>query len=174
MSAPAIIKYPHPTLRVHARPVKSVTDELRALANSMIESMHAANGIGLAAVQVNRPLRLFVAAGLDHEDKIRNDPFVFFNPEIVAASDEMGSREEGCLSIPGISALVSRPAAVTMRALDINENEIEVQAEGLLAACLQHEMDHLNGVLFVDHLSRLKKNRLLAKYRRLAESESDD
>lgn len=159
MSPPAIVKFPHPALRDPARAVSAVDDELRELAAGMIEAMHNAGGIGLAAPQVGRAIRLIVAAD-------GGAPLVFFNPKIVAAAEEIAEREEGCLSLPGISAVVRRPAAVSVSGLDIRGKEQKTDAEGLLAACLQHEIDHLNGVLFVDHLSRLKKNRLLAKYRK--------
>lgn len=162
MSPPVIIKFPHAALRTPARPVPAVTDALRALAKNMIKAMHTAQGIGLAAPQVARSVRLIVIAIGD------TAPLIFFNPTITAASEEISEREEGCLSIPGIAAAVRRPAAVSVCGLNMCGEEFQVDAEGLLAACLQHEIDHLNGVLFVDHLSRLKKYRLLAKYRKLA------
>ena len=161
MPPSAIVKFPHPALREPARAVSAVNDELRELAKTMLAEMLAAGGIGLAAPQLGRGVRLIVAAPDDAP------PLVFFNPKITAVADEIAEREEGCLSIPGISASVRRPAAVSVCGLDINGDEQKTDAEGLLAACLQHEIDHLNGVLFVDHLSRLKKNRLLARYRKL-------
>ena len=168
MSAPAIIKFPHPALRERARPVAAVTGELRALAQGMTAAMRAAGGVGLAAPQIARPLRIVVAAASEN-----SAPLIFFNPSIAAASEDIAEREEGCLSLPGISAVVRRPAAVSVSALNMQGEEFQTDAEGLLAACLQHEIDHLNGVLFIDHLSRLKKNRLLAKYRKLAGADGD-
>ncbi|MGI9297762.1 MAG: peptide deformylase [Gammaproteobacteria bacterium] len=164
MPPPAIVKFPHPALRAPARAVSAVDDDLRALTDGMIAAMRAAGGVGLAAPQVARPVRLIVAAAAENAA-----PLVFFNPKITAAAAEIAEREEGCLSMPGISAVVRRPAAVTVSGIDRDGGEFRADAEGLLAACLQHEIDHLNGVLFVDHLSRLKKNRLLAKYRKLSD-----
>lgn len=161
MSILPIIKFPHPVLRTPSAPIKSVNHEMRALAKSMLEAMRAANGVGLAAPQVARALRLIVA------DDGKSPPLVLFNPRIVSVSSDTAVREEGCLSMPGIAAPVCRPARISVAALDLHGRECTIEAEELLAACLQHEIDHLDGILFVDRLSRLKKERLLIKYQKL-------
>lgn len=158
-----ILIAPHPLLKARARPVaEQDTDTVRALVPKMFSTMYRAPGIGLAAPQVGIGLRLTVV------DLMPNDtpaPIVLVNPEIVLASEEQATREEGCLSLPGQYAEITRPARVKLRYLDQSGARCEIEAEGLLAACLQHELDHLDGVLFVDHLSALKRNMIL---RRLA------
>jgi peptide deformylase len=156
-----ILLVPDPRLRAKARPVGTGdADAIRALAPRMLDAMYKAPGIGLAAPQVGELLRL-VVVDLQPEDKPA--PIVLVNPEIVAASTELSTREEGCLSLPGQYADVTRPARVKLRYLDLGGAKREIEAEGLLATCLQHEVDHLDGVLFVDHLSALKRNMLLRK-----------
>ncbi len=156
-----ILLVPDPRLRAKARPVgMGDADAIRALAPRMLDAMYKAPGIGLAAPQVGELLRL-VVVDLQPEDKPA--PIVLVNPEIVAASTELSTREEGCLSLPGQYADVTRPARVKLRYLDLGGAKREIEAEGLLATCLQHEVDHLDGVLFVDHLSALKRNMLLRK-----------
>jgi peptide deformylase len=158
-----ILTPPAPVLRAKARAVgPGDQDAVRALAPRMLAAMYAAPGIGLAAPQVGVGLRLAVI-DLMQDDKPA--PIHLVNPEIVRVSEEWATREEGCLSIPGQYADVSRPARVVVRFQDLEGARREVEAEGLLAACLQHEIDHLDGVLFVDHLSALKRNMIL---RRLA------
>jgi peptide deformylase len=158
-----ILITPHAALRTKARRVEPAdTDTVRALVPRMFETMYQAPGIGLAAPQIGVGLRLAVV-DLMAEDK--PNPMTLINPQIVAVSDEWTTREEGCLSVPGQYADVSRPARVTVRYHNLDGVQQQVEAEGLLAACLQHELDHLDGVLFVDHLSALKRNMLL---RRLA------
>jgi peptide deformylase len=158
-----ILVAPHPILKVRARPVASDDAEtVRALVPRMFDAMYAAPGIGLAAPQVGVGLRLAIV------DLMPNDkpaPMVLINPRVTAASSEMAVREEGCLSLPGQYADVERPAVVTVEYQDEAGVKQRVDAEGLLAACLQHEIDHLDGVLFVDHLSALKRNMIM---RRLA------
>ncbi len=156
-----ILIAPDPALKARARPVGS-TDDLAALVERMFATMYRAPGIGLAAPQVGSPLRLAVV-DLMADDKPA--PITLVNPEIVAASEELATREEGCLSLPGQYADITRPARVKLRYLDLAGARREIEADGLLAACLQHEVDHLNGILFVDHLSSLKRNMLM---RRLA------
>jgi peptide deformylase len=154
---------PNPILKTRARPVTPADAEtVRDLVPKMFAAMYDAPGIGLAAPQVGVGLRLAV---VDLQPKDKPDPMVLINPTIVAASKEMAVREEGCLSLPGQYADVERPAAVTVRYEDQAGAKHEIVADGLLAACLQHELDHLDGVLFVDHLSALKRNMIL---RRLA------
>jgi peptide deformylase len=133
---------------------------VRALADKMLATMYAAPGIGLAAPQVGEGLRLVV---IDIQPKEAPAPLVLVNPEIIAESAELAMREEGCLSLPGQYADVTRPARVKLRYLDLTGAKREIEGDGLLSACLQHEMDHLNGVLFVDHLSALKRNMILRK-----------
>ena len=158
-----ILVTPHPALRTKARPVGPAdADAVRALVPRMFETMYKAPGIGLAAPQVGVGLRVVVV------DLMADDtpsPMILVNPQIVKVSDEWATREEGCLSVPNQYADVSRPARVAVRYQDAEGATKQVEADGLLAACLQHELDHLDGVLFVDHLSALKRNMLL---RRLA------
>jgi peptide deformylase len=161
---PPILLVPDPRLRKKARIATAAdADDVRALAPRMLAAMYAAPGIGLAAPQIGSGLRL-VVMDLAREGEPRQ-PMVLVNPEIVAASRETAIREEGCLSLPGQYAEVERPARVKARWETLDGNRQEIEAEGLLAVCLQHEVDHLNGVLFTDHLSPLKRNMLL---RRLA------
>jgi peptide deformylase len=158
-----ILLVPDPRLRAKARPVgPGDAGAVRELAPRMLASMYAAPGIGLAAPQVGVGLRLVV---VDLQPKDARAPLVLVNPEIVAASEAQATREEGCLSLPGQYAEVTRPARVRVRFHDLAGTRQEVEADDLFAACLQHEIDHLDGVLFVDHLSALKRNMIL---RRLA------
>jgi peptide deformylase len=161
-----ILIAPHPALRARARAVAPADEAVvRDLVPRMFATMYRAPGIGLAAPQVGSGLRL-VVIDLAPDDK--PDPLVLINPEVIAASEELASREEGCLSLPGQFADVTRPARVKVRHLDQSGARREIEADGLLAACLQHEIDHLNGVLFVDHLSPLKRNMIM---RRLAKEQ---
>jgi peptide deformylase len=156
-----ILIAPHPTLKLAARPVgPGDADLVRALLPRMFATMYRAPGIGLAAPQVATGLRVAIV-DLQPDDKRR--PIALINPLVVAASDELATREEGCLSLPGQYADVTRPARVKVRYLDERGAKQEIEADGLLAACLQHEIDHLDGVLFVDHLSALKRNMILRK-----------
>ena len=162
-AALTILTPPHPSLRAKTRKVGlDDMDRVRALAPQMLAAMYAAPGIGLAAPQVGVPLRLAV---VDLQPDDAPAPIVLVNPEITRVSEDWAVREEGCLSLPGQYADVSRPARVHVRYTDLDGKVQELDAEGLLAACLQHEIDHLDGVLFVDHLSALKRNMIL---RRLA------
>ncbi|MBU6398109.1 MAG: peptide deformylase [Rhodospirillales bacterium] len=156
-----ILIYPEPVLRKVARPITPAdADEVRRLVPSMFATMYRAPGIGLAANQVGSLLRVIV---VDVAPKEQPTPIALINPEIIARSDETATQEEGCLSIPDQYAEVTRPARVKVRYHDVAGIKQEIEAEGLLAACLQHEIDHLNGVLFVDYLSALKRNMLLRK-----------
>jgi len=156
-----ILEYPDPRLRKIAAPVKAVTPEIRQLVSNMAETMYAAPGIGLAATQVDVHQRVIVIDISDARDTL----WVFINPEIVAAQGE-AENEEGCLSVPGYYDKVTRPASVTVRALDAEGKPFELAAEGTLAVCVQHEMDHLVGKVFVDRLSALKRARLSARLRK--------
>ena len=157
MAIREILTVPHPVLKQVSTPVEGVDDALRALMDDMLETMYDAPGIGLAAVQIGEPKRVIVMdlSGKDEEPA----PRYFVNPEIVWKSEETLPYEEGCLSVPEIYDEVERPAQVKLRYLDYNGQAVEEDAEGLFAVCIQHEMDHLNGVLFIDHLSRLKRER---------------
>jgi peptide deformylase len=161
-----ILVAPQAILRAKARPIRPGDDDLvRALAPEMLAAMYAAPGIGLAAPQIGKSLRLAVV-DLQPDDKPA--PLYLINPEIIGLSEEMALREEGCLSLPGQYADVTRPAVVKVRYLDLDGSKHEIEADGLLAACLQHEIDHLDGVLFVDYLSALKRNMIM---RRLAKDQ---
>ena len=161
-----ILIVPDPVLKARARRVEPAdADRVRALIPRMFAAMYAAPGIGLAAPQVGVGLR-FVVVDLMPDEKPA--PLVLVNPEVVAASDEVATREEGCLSLPGQYADVTRPARVTVRYQDADGARREIAAEGLLSACLQHEIDHLDGVLFTDRISALKRNMIL---RRLAKEQ---
>ena len=161
-----IIETPDPLLRRISEPVETVTDELRALIDDMFETMYAAPGIGLAAIQVGVPKRLLV---IDLQEPEEEDgepvcqPLVFINPEILEASDTLQVYSEGCLSVPDMYAEVERPDHIRARWLDRDGKAQEQELDGLLAICLQHEMDHLEGILFIDHLSRLKRDMILKK-----------
>jgi peptide deformylase len=159
-----ILTVPDPRLKQTSKPVAGVDDDLRALMDDMLETMYAAPGIGLAAIQIGEPIRVIVMdLAREGEDKA---PRYFVNPEILWASGETAPYEEGCLSVPEVYDEVQRPARVKLRYLDYDGREIEEEAEGLYAVCIQHEMDHLNGVLFIDHLSRLKRDRAVAKVKK--------
>jgi peptide deformylase len=154
-----ILEYPDPRLRTLAKPVDEVTDDIRKLIDDMFETMYDAPGIGLAATQVNVHKQVIV---MDlSEDK--TEPRVFINPEVEVLDGELENMQEGCLSVPGFYEDVSRVEHCLIRALDRDGTPFEIEAEGLLAVCIQHEMDHLNGKLFVDYLSTLKRNRIRKK-----------
>jgi len=161
-----IVEVPDPRLRQISTPVETVTDETRVLIRDMFETMYAAPGIGLAAIQVGVPKRILVIDLQEPEDEdgepVRN-PLVFINPEILENSDREVPYSEGCLSIPDQYAEVDRPDRVRVRWLDEQGAHHEEEIEGLLAIVIQHEMDHLNGILFIDHLSRLKRDMVLKK-----------
>jgi peptide deformylase len=161
MAILSIIIAPDPRLKVKAKAVECVDAEVRRLMDDMLETMHASNGIGLAAPQVGIAKRVIVVDVAREDEK--SHPLRMANPEIVWASDDIRPRNEGCLSLPEHFAEVERPVAVRVRYID-HENELrEIEAEGVLAQCIQHEMDHLEGVLFVDHLSALRRNIILRK-----------
>jgi peptide deformylase len=159
MSILTILEYPDLRLRKRAEPVETVDDGLRTLIDDMLETMYAAPGIGLAATQVNVHKRLLVLDVSEENDA----PMVFINPEIEVLDPEPMGYEEGCLSVPGYFELVQRPRSIRVRALARDGQPFEMEAEGLLAVCLQHEVDHLDGKLFVDYLSILKRQRIKNK-----------
>jgi peptide deformylase len=170
MAVREIITVPDKRLKLISKAAPGVDDALRALLDDMLETMYAAPGIGLAAIQVGEPVRAIVM-DLDHKDGERN-PRYFVNPEILWASEETQPYEEGCLSVPEIYDEVERPAHVRLRYLNYQGEVVEEDAEGVFAVCIQHEMDHLDGVLFIDHLSRLKRNRAIAKVKKAKEQEA--
>jgi len=154
------------TLKQVSKPVAGVDDALRALMDDMLETMYDAPGIGLAAIQIGEPIRVIVMDLSGKEEPPA--PRYFVNPEILWSSDETGPWEEGCLSVPDVFDEVERPLKVRLRYLDYHGKAVEEDAEELYAVCIQHEMDHLNGVLFIDHLSRLKRSRAVAKVKKAA------
>ena len=166
MSIRPLVILPDPVLRQVSKPVERVDDQLGKLADDMLETMYDAPGIGLAAIQIGEPLRMLVI-DLSKDDE-PNEPHVFINPEIVARMDDINVHEEGCLSIPDYYAEVERPAGVTVTYLDRDGTPRTMEADGLMATCLQHEIDHLNGVLFIDHISRLKREMVVRRFKKLA------
>jgi peptide deformylase len=163
-----ILRYPDPRLHTVAKPVAQVDARIRQLADDMLESMYAADGVGLAATQVDVHERVIVMDTSDTRDK----PRVLINPELVAKSAEMSFVDEGCLSVPLVYDKVQRHARVTVRALDRDGQTQEFEAEGLLAICVQHEMDHLIGKVFVEYLSQLKRDRIKTKMLKKAREEA--
>jgi peptide deformylase len=162
MAIKDIIILPDPLLRQVSKPVAAVGAQERKLFDDMLATMYAAPGIGLAAIQVGEPRRMLVI-DLAKEGEERK-PLFMANPDIVKASEAVGDYEEGCLSIPDYYEMVTRPSEVTVRYLDRNSEAREIEAKGVLATCLQHEIDHLNGVLFIDHISKLKRDRVIKKF----------
>jgi peptide deformylase len=154
-----ILEFPDPRLRTIAKPVTVVDDTLRLLIDDMFETMYDAPGIGLAATQVNVHLRLVV---IDTSEE-KTEPLVLINPEFAFLTEQLEEYQEGCLSVPGFYETVERPQRIKVNALDRNGDAFEMICEGLLAVCIQHECDHLNGKLFVDYLSTLKRNRIKKK-----------
>lgn len=164
MAVLPILTAPDPRLKIKARPVAAVDDTVRRLMDDMLETMYAAPGIGLAAPQLGVDKRVVV---LDVAEKDSPpDPRVYANPEILWTSEELASYEEGCLSVPDHYAEVERPARIRLRYLDRENTLREEEVSGLLATCLQHEIDHLDGLLFIDHISMLKRNIILRKLRK--------
>lgn len=154
-----ILEFPDPRLRTVAKPVAEVTDAIRTLAKDMLETMYAAPGIGLAATQVDQHIRMLV---LDVSED-QSQPQVFINPEIERLDDSEKSYDEGCLSVPGFYEPVSRPDRIRVQALSLSGEHYSIEADGLLSVCIQHEIDHLDGKLFVDYISPLKRNRIKSK-----------
>ena len=154
-----ILEFPDPRLRTVAKPVQQVDDATRQLIDKMFETMYEAPGVGLAATQVNVHLRIVV---IDVSED-QSQPLVFINPEITVLDDILCDYDEGCLSVPGFYETVTRPEHVRVTALDRDGQPFEIEPQGLLAVCIQHELDHLNGKLFVDHISNLKRDRIRKK-----------
>lgn len=166
MTVKPLVILPDPILRRVSEPLARIDDDVRRFADDMLETMYDAPGIGLAAIQVGEPLRMLVI-DLAKEDE-EKQPQVFVNPDILASSDERSVYEEGCLSIPDYYAEVERPASIRLRYQDLTGQTHEIETDGLLATCLQHEMDHLNGVLFIDHISKLKRDMVIRKFTKAA------
>lgn len=158
-----ILNYPDPRLRTIAKPIETVDADIQTLIADMFETMYEANGVGLAATQVDRHIQLIVM----DLSKERHAPRVFINPKVTPLIEEKAPYEEGCLSVPDVYDSVDRPTKVKINALDKDGHAFEEEAEGLLAVCIQHEIDHLNGVLFVDYLSTLKQSRARDKVRKV-------
>ena len=161
MTTRPILTAPDPRLKAVSEPVARVDDSIRKLVADLTDSMYAANGIGLAAVQIGVPKRVLVMDLAQQEGK--KDPKAYINPKILWASEELVTMEEGCLSVPDVWDDVKRPARIRAEYQDEHGKHHTIEADGLLACCLQHEMDHLDGVLFIDHLSRLKRSMALKK-----------
>ncbi len=161
MTVKKILIIPDPILRKKSEPVKKVDKDIQNLMDDMLETMYSAPGIGLAAIQIGVPKRI-VVMDLSKEDE-KKSPFYFINPELVWKSKSKATYEEGCLSIPNQFAKIQRPEKCKINFLDYNGKEKSIEADGLLATCIQHEIDHLNGVLFIDYLSKLKKNMIMKK-----------
>jgi peptide deformylase len=168
MSKLEILVAPDPRLKVVSRPVDKVDAGIRRLMDDMLETMYAAPGIGLAAPQIGRPIRVIVLDLADKDEKPQ--PYRMVNPEIVKASDALRVTNEGCLSVPDFYADVERADAITVTYLDENGDRQTLEAEGLLATCIAHEIEHLQGVLFVDHLSLVKRNIILRKLQKAKRS----
>lgn len=170
MALREIIVIPDPRLKLVSEPVATVDSRVRKLADDMLETMYDAPGIGLAAIQIAEPKRI-VTIDLARKEEPKK-PVVLINPEIVWRSDEVSVYEEGCLSIPEYYEEVERPAKCRVRYLDLDGKAQELDCEGLMATCVQHEVDHLNGVLFIDYLSRLKRERVIKKFTKAAKREA--
>jgi peptide deformylase len=170
MSIRPLVIIPDTKLRLVSEPVKEITSEIRRLADDMLDTMYDAPGVGLAAIQIGVPIRMVTMDVSKSEDE--HQPMVLINPEIVWVSEEKRVYEEGCLSIPEYYEEVERPDRVRFRYLNLQGEMIEQDADGLLATCVQHEIDHLDGVLFIDHLSKLKRDRVMTKFKKAAKREA--
>lgn len=166
MAIRPLVILPDAQLRLKSEPVGPVTDEIRRLAADMLETMYDAPGVGLAAIQIGVARRVVTID--TSKDENAREPRVFLDPEIVWSSEEKRVYDEGCLSIPEYYAEVERPDRVRVRFRDLDGQEQEIEADGLLSTCIQHEIDHLNGVLFIDHLSKLKRDRVVKKFAKAA------
>jgi peptide deformylase len=170
MTIRPLVILPDTRLRLRSEPVGPITGEVRQLAQDMLETMYDAPGVGLAAIQVGVPKRV-ITMDVSKSENERN-PMVLIDPEITWASEEMRVYEEGCLSIPEYYEEVERPDRIRFRYTDLDGNLVERDADGLMATCVQHEIDHLNGVLFIDHISKLKRDRVITKFRKAAKREA--
>jgi peptide deformylase len=166
MTIRPLVFLPDPILKMPSKTIESVNAKVRKLADDMLETMYDAPGIGLAAVQIGEPVRM-VVIDLEKDPDARK-PQVFINPEVIWSSDERSVYEEGCLSIPDYYADVERPATVRVRHIGLDGEQHEIEANELLATCLQHEIDHLNGILFIDYISKLKRQMVVKKFTKIA------
>ena len=171
MAIRPLVFLPDPQLRLTSEPIGDITEDIRVLAADMLATMYDAPGIGLAAIQIGAPKRLVVIDLAKPEEE--RSPIVLVNPEITWSSEEKRAYEEGCLSIPEYYEEVERPDRVKYRYRDLDGKSVEAEAEGVLATCLQHEIDHLNGVLFIDYLSKLKRARVIKKFQKAAKRDAD-
>ena len=172
MAIQPLVTLPDPRLRLKSEPVAEITPEIRRLAADMLETMYDAPGVGLAAIQIGVPKRVVVMDTAKKDDERR--PVVLINPQITWASQERTAHEEGCLSIPEYYEAVERPARVRYAYTTLDGETVETEADGLAAVCVQHEIDHLEGVLFIDHLSKLKRDRVTKKFAKAAKREKAD
>ena len=170
MTIRPLVIIPDSKLRLVSEPVKEITQEIRQLADDMLETMYDAPGVGLAAIQIGVPVRMVTMDVSKSEEE--RQPMVLINPEIVWASEEKRVYEEGCLSIPEYYEEVERPERVRFRYMNLAGETVEQDADGLMATCVQHEIDHLNGVLFIDYLSKLKRDRVMTKFKKAAKREA--
>jgi len=166
MALREILKLPDKRLRLVSEPVKRIDGSVRALVEDMFETMYDAPGIGLAAIQIGIAQRV-VTMDLSKKDEA-HEPRVFINPEVIWAAEEKSTHEEGCLSIPEFYEEVARPIQVKVKYLDLDGRNHEITADGLFATCIQHEIDHINGILFIDHISKLKRDRVIKKFTKAA------
>jgi peptide deformylase len=164
-----LVFLPDPRLRLKSAPVGAITDEIRRLAEDMLDTMYDAPGVGLAAIQIGVPMRVVTMDVAKEEER---QPIVLINPEITWSSPETRTYEEGCLSIPEYYEEVERPERVRFRYMTLDGETVEADADGLMATCVQHEIDHLNGVLFIDHISKLKRDRVTKKFAKAAKRET--
>ncbi len=167
MTTLPIVQFPNPILETVSAPIETITDDIKQLATDMAQTMYEAPGVGLAAPQIGRNIRMVVIDVSENKDRL----LTLINPEIVAKSDEIELGEEGCLSLPGLYEKVNRFTEVTVEYTDLEGCRQSLAADGLLAICIQHELDHLDGKVFVDHLSRLKRNRACTKLKKLRAQE---
>jgi peptide deformylase len=170
MTIRPLVIIPDSKLRLVSEPVKEITGEIRRLADDMLETMYDAPGVGLAAIQIGVPVRMVTMDVSKSEEE--HQPMVLINPEILWSSEEKRVYEEGCLSIPEYYEEVERPDRVRFRYMTLQGETVEQDADGLLATCVQHEIDHLNGVLFIDYLSKLKRDRVMTKFKKAAKREA--
>lgn len=166
MSIRPLVILPDPILREVSKPVEHIDEALQKLADDMLETMYRAQGVGLAAIQIGMPLRMLVI-DVSRNDEQKN-PLVIINPEILWLSEERNTHKEGCLSIPEYYAEVERPKRLRVRYQDREGKQTEIEADNLLAICLQHEIDHLNGRLFIDHISKIKRDMVIRKFKKRA------
>ena len=174
MAVRPVVKYPDPRLRQETRKVTTITDEVRALVQDLTETMFDENGAGIAAIQIGAPEKIFLIEGSVAGGEENSPPMVFINPEVVWASDETETKEEGCLSFPGIYVPIKRAVRARVRAMGMDGKIFEVEGEGLFARAMQHEGDHLNGKLMVDFVGPLKKQMITRKMKKLAAEEAED